>query len=1155
MASESAGEREPRPRAGEAGAGAFAVRRGGARLALQQQLPDQAFVFGHGGVGEVEGIHGCPSFHEFAAVRAGLACGASHGTHRHPARIAVHGQIWPFLDAPAVDFVALNPAGALGYHRQSKESPGVSITTAPSTQGGLPPFVGRSGEMARLRDLLVRAAEGSPCVVLVGGESGVGKSRLVREFLLEAELGGWQTVWCRYGRGFHAGDSALAGALSAQAERATPPPCGRSASSMEGRGPRGLSTELLRLATGLAERRPLALAVDDLHAADATELQLFGALAGGIADVALGKRLKLLVVATHQPFAAADQSRTTFQRLLREPVTQAMALDGLEEPEVSELLGSGLGAVCDVRLVEAVTRTTRGNPFFVIQLADVLGAPGVLVERGGQLVLPEPGAEVHLPGSAASSVVARFESLGEETLSVLRTAAVLGDEFSIEDLDALCDGVAVGAATDVAVAAGALEERPGGLAFAHEILRSAFEATVGPAQRRMIHLRMAERLGPGKAIAQAFHLLAAGGGNEPPAALGALYVRAADDAIAKYARSTARRLYEASLALPGFVSSLDPVSLGWLQCRAARACENDGFGRRARELYFAAIRSLRGSADVRAWGLAVIGWETTFTTAAEPIPTLAYEREFLAAAGGEALDIQARLLTQRADALQLARQPDDERVAQEAVEMARRSMSVEAIAAATATHGLTQMRRLDPVGALASFRAANHEAAAVDNPVVQAWGSARLAWPLIVLGRVSEADEAARIALGSARAAHDWAHGALSLAFLHSASLLRGEQAAARMHQSDCVRFADRSGYVQARFVLDAAVAWHRFLRAEFREALDAVSAWEQRAGRSFATPLRMLIQARLNDAGDAADSITSRGLRVPSRDELDFISLGPLCVFAELASERGATDIAQDVLAALQPVDSGRVVFSMCPPMLVARARAICWRVLGQREEALRELDIAAAQAAGAGSPIEAALVALERARLALAARRGLDRRTRDDLEASLAVFRDGELLEPLLQARQLLAEGRTAVSGRPASHVLVDELSVIEREVLNEFSKGAAQALIADRLLLNERTVESHLERLRLRLGIRTPADAAAHLGLRPVGSGRRRPWELTPREIEVLQLIAAGKTNQQIADELVISLHTAIRHVANILEKTGAANRTAVARLADDYQRKVK
>jgi DNA-binding NarL/FixJ family response regulator len=57
------------------------------------------------------------------------------------------------------------------------------------------------------------------------------------------------------------------------------------------------------------------------------------------------------------------------------------------------------------------------------------------------------------------------------------------------------------------------------------------------------------------------------------------------------------------------------------------------------------------------------------------------------------------------------------------------------------------------------------------------------------------------------------------------------------------------------------------------------------------------------------------------------------------------------------------------------------------------------------------------------------------------------------------------------------------------------------------------------------------------------------LTARETEVLRLIAAGRSNPQIAEELVISLNTVQRHVSNILTKTGAANRTEAALYARD------
>jgi DNA-binding NarL/FixJ family response regulator len=71
---------------------------------------------------------------------------------------------------------------------------------------------------------------------------------------------------------------------------------------------------------------------------------------------------------------------------------------------------------------------------------------------------------------------------------------------------------------------------------------------------------------------------------------------------------------------------------------------------------------------------------------------------------------------------------------------------------------------------------------------------------------------------------------------------------------------------------------------------------------------------------------------------------------------------------------------------------------------------------------------------------------------------------------------------------------------------------------------------------------------------GSGRRATdksiaVQLSARELDVLRLIAAGRSNAQIADELVISQNTVIRHVSNIFAKTGAANRAQAAVYAKD------
>jgi DNA-binding NarL/FixJ family response regulator len=67
---------------------------------------------------------------------------------------------------------------------------------------------------------------------------------------------------------------------------------------------------------------------------------------------------------------------------------------------------------------------------------------------------------------------------------------------------------------------------------------------------------------------------------------------------------------------------------------------------------------------------------------------------------------------------------------------------------------------------------------------------------------------------------------------------------------------------------------------------------------------------------------------------------------------------------------------------------------------------------------------------------------------------------------------------------------------------------------------------------------------------GVPRRERSVLSQREIEVLRLVALGRSNQQIADELVISLNTVKRHVANIFDKTGAANRAQAVGYARDH-----
>ena len=82
-----------------------------------------------------------------------------------------------------------------------------------------------------------------------------------------------------------------------------------------------------------------------------------------------------------------------------------------------------------------------------------------------------------------------------------------------------------------------------------------------------------------------------------------------------------------------------------------------------------------------------------------------------------------------------------------------------------------------------------------------------------------------------------------------------------------------------------------------------------------------------------------------------------------------------------------------------------------------------------------------------------------------------------------------------------------------------------------------------------ITTLQDTAPHSALRTPRSAF--PYRLSEREVQVLRLLAAGKSNREIAAELIISLNTVLRHVSNILHKTGAANRVEAATYATRHE----
>ena len=132
----------------------------------------------------------------------------------------------------------------------------------------------------------------------------------------------------------------------------------------------------------------------------------------------------------------------------------------------------------------------------------------------------------------------------------------------------------------------------------------------------------------------------------------------------------------------------------------------------------------------------------------------------------------------------------------------------------------------------------------------------------------------------------------------------------------------------------------------------------------------------------------------------------------------------------------------------------------------------------------------------------------------------------------------GELATPAPPRARAVIERALAAARAELGPSRLSAAWAAGAG-LSIEQSTTEAE------RVG--TAPDGAAMPGAVPARPGPSLPWELSPRELEVLRLLAAGRTNREIAAALFIGHRTATSHVASILGKLGVSTRSAAAALA--------
>ncbi len=378
-------------------------------------------------------------------------------------------------------------------------------------------LVGRDREVARLEELLTNLAAGTGAAILVEGEQGIGKTEVLRAGLAGAEGLGCRVAWSaadELGQLFPLGLMAeCLGAAAWSSGQGQESRMGADSLMPAGDPVLAAMERMLALVDQWCADSPVVLVIEDLHWADEASVLLWRRLSRAVGQV------PLLIAGSMRPAPGRDD----LVRVRHGVAAQGgsvLLLGPLSAPVVADLVGRVVQGRPGRRLT-VLAAQAGGNPLYARELADALVRDGRVQVSGGVAELadqapgPEGTAGVTVPRFLAQVIEGRLEPLSEAAAKMLRWAAVLGQEFSVTDLETVTGRQAGHLAGVVAeaVTAGVLADTGPRLAFRHGLIRQTVYDAIPKALRAAVHLQAARSLadagaGPGKVAA---HLVAAPG--------------------------------------------------------------------------------------------------------------------------------------------------------------------------------------------------------------------------------------------------------------------------------------------------------------------------------------------------------------------------------------------------------------------------------------------------------------------------------------------------------------------------------------------------------------------------------------------------------------------------------------------------------------------
>lgn len=970
-------------------------------------------------------------------------------------------------------------------------------------------LVGRADEMAQLAAALDRAAAGELPVILVSGEAGIGKTRLLEDFCRLASEGGARVL---RGSGYEAegmppylpfiealrpvclllsvkqlrrllggNTGEIARWLPELQERLGTLPPSYPLSRAEAR--LRLFDSAVAFLAALAGDATLVLFLDDLQWADGASLDFLSYLARK------ARPARILLLGAHREVAptGGEPLGRTIAELTRQRLLTRIGLQRLSAADTRTLLAGLLGGDPSPALVQQLYQQSEGNPFFVEEFLKFLLEERRVRERAGRWELAGEEA-LTLPPSLRATILTRCARLDPDCVALLGAAAVMGRRFLPRLLAKVAghDEEAVEQHLREAERAGLVRRGPGEeWSFVHDKIREALYSEITSVRRRKLHSligRVLEREArSGRAVPAAelaFHFSR----SEEPAKGIACSLEAADEAMAAYAYGEAIPHYRIALALTGWGGARGTGASRkadlYLKLGEAQTAVADHRG--ALESYERSLALQQKRGDRSGIGRALRRIGSVHARQEELNRALACFHRALAAWEGAEEPEVVELLVQMGTiyTVSKARYEEGEGCSQQAVELASRlgDRRLQAVATLALGNVRTRMNQLEVGKQL--FDEALALALEVDDPAIAAEVSASLA----VLAHWTGDLEASRRAT------------------------IRREALAKRCGDLFQLRHVYTWLAMVASFRGEWAEAERRVREAE--PILERLDTPEPRAFQQKIQAMVLYQQGRPDEAEALFDQ-AMEGFRQSDPGVLVWY-LGWLgLVRLDLGRADGARACFAELEGLVDRLPPGSLP---CAPALEFLGLAAIG--LGDRERAARWY------------------------RQLLAYPGQLHYFLTDRVMGMLAAFgRKWDAAEAHF----------AAAAGLARRHGIRPELGLTLLE--------SARMRLARRAPGDQAQATADLgEALGLfaSLGMtRVEADARALVASakpgRPEGTSQRLAGGLTARQVEVLRLVAEGQSNREIARALGVSEKTVINHLTAIFNKVGADNRAAATAFA--------